>query len=154
MADPDTRKATGQRSFVTYRLARVQNRLNAQASGLLRAHSDLSLTEWRVISLANMLGETTATVMAREVDMDKGQISRAIKGLIEAGHLTAQSSERDARQSLLRLSASGAALHSKLISIMQQRQKDLVEDIDDSELQTFYAVLNKLEAKTSAHETQ
>lgn len=152
MHDSDPTFSKGQRSFVTYRIARVQNRLNAQASALLRAHCELSLTEWRVISLAHILGETTATAMAKEVEMDKGQISRAIKGLTAAGHLIASNNKKDARQSLLRLSDSGAALYERLISVMLKRQQDLTADIDDDELDAFYRVLNKLGAKTSMHE--
>lgn len=145
MSDSNLMENKGQRSFVSYKLARVQNRLNAQAAGLLRAHSELSLTEWRVISLASLLGETTATAMAREAEMDKGQISRAIKGLLSAGYLTSQNNARDARQSLLQLSKKGEAVYDRLINVMRQRQRDLTLGIEDAELEAFYRVLEKLE---------
>jgi DNA-binding MarR family transcriptional regulator len=137
---------------MTYRLARVQNKLNAQAASLLRANCDLSLTEWRVISLASLLGETTATTMAREVDMDKGQISRAIKRLLEAEHLISKHSQSDGRQSLLSLSESGKTLHARVIPVMMERQHGLVEGIDEADLLTFYKVLEILEDKVRPDE--
>ena len=152
MSDPTHGPSNGQRSFMTYRLARVQNKLNAQAASLLRANCDLSLTEWRVISLASLLGETTATTMAREVDMDKGQISRAIKRLLEAGHLISKHSQTDGRQSLLSLSESGKALHARVIPVMMDRQHGLVDGIDETDLLTFYKVLEILEDKTRPDE--
>lgn len=138
----------GLRSFLTFRLAQVQNRLNTQAGALLRAHCDLSLTEWRVISLANLLGATTATVMSREAQMDKGQVSRAVKQLIENGYLTSKSSENDARQSILSLSDSGAELHARLITVMRDRQMRLIQNISESDLRTFYKVLDTLAAQS------
>ena len=137
------------RSFVTYRIARVQNRLNAQAAGLLRMHSQLSLTEWRVISLSNLAGPATATALAREGQMDKGQISRAVKKLIESGYLRARIDQGDGRQTQLSLTDKGVAIHERLISIMRARQEHLVEDLSEAELETFFKVLESLETQCS-----
>lgn len=153
MSKTNSRFTRGLKSFVTYRLARVQNRLNAQAAALLRANCDLSLTEWRVISLVNLLDVTTATVMAREAEIDKGQISRAVKSLTDNGYLFAKDSDRDGRQTLLSLSPKGYAIHARLIEIMRGRQQRLIEDISENELEAFYKVLEKLDAKTGPVDT-
>ncbi|MEM1048374.1 MAG: MarR family transcriptional regulator [Pseudomonadota bacterium] len=143
---PTDRFAAGLTSFVTFRLARVQNRLNVQATATLSAHSDLSLTEWRMISLINASGETSAADLSRTAQMDKGQISRALKSLAAKGYIASRTSASDQRQSLLRLSAEGAAVHRRLVAIMRRRQERLTDTMSDAELATFYAALEKLEA--------
>ncbi len=141
---PD-RFAAGLTSFVTFRLARVQNKLNAQASAMLSAHSDLSLTEWRMISLINASGETSAAELSRTAQMDKGQISRALKSLTAKGCVATRTSASDQRQSLLSLSPAGIAIHRRLVAIMRRRQERLTQAMSDTELETLYAVLEKLE---------
>lgn len=143
---PTDRFAAGLPSFITFRLARVQNRLNVQASATLSAHSDLSLTEWRMISLIHASGETSAADLSRTAQMDKGQISRALKSLAAKGYIATRSSASDQRQSLLRLSGAGAILHRRLVAIMRRRQERLTSALSDVELAAFYAALEKLEA--------
>jgi DNA-binding MarR family transcriptional regulator len=138
----------GVRAFVTFRLARVQNQLNAQASNILRDLCDLSLTEWRVVSLVHALKETTATVISREAQMDKGQISRAVKSLVKNGYLNAATNERDSRLNILSLEQKGIEVFDKVVEVMKARQVRLTSEITADELDVFYSVLDKLEAQT------
>ena len=137
------------RSFVTYRMARAQAKLNAQASAVLRRVSDLSLTEWRVLSLVAVAQETTAAAIARDVQMDKAQISRAVKRLIAAGHLVSEMNDDDHRQSILRPTDSGAALFNRVVSVMQRRQEWLHEGIETDDLEVFASVLDRIEAASA-----
>jgi len=134
----------GLRSFITFKIARVQNRLNAQASALLRKHTELSLTEWRILSLVNTMKTTTASAISREAEMDKGQISRAVKQLIDRGFLSANAHVIDQRQTMLSLTDRGQSEVTENIKIMHARQKRLTQHIDDHELAAFYRVLDKL----------
>lgn len=135
----------GLTSFVTYRIARVQNRLNAQAAAILRKHTNLSLTEWRILSIVNLIGPTTASAISREVNMDKGQISRAVKPLASAGLLASVEHEHDHRQTILQLTPRGKSIVDANVQIMRERQAQLTHDIDDAELEAFYRVLDKLQ---------
>ena len=140
----NSRFREGLRSFVTYRIARVQNRLNAQAAAILRKHTELSLTEWRILSLVNLMGPTTASAISREVEMDKGQISRAVKPLIDRGLLDPAEHARDNRHPILRLSDVGAEIVRENSQVMRGRQERLTHNISDEELATLYELLDKL----------
>ncbi len=97
----------------------------ASAPVILRGVSDLSLTEWRILSMIRMQGETGAAQIARTGQMDKGRISRALKGLTQKGQDT----------------------HSRLTGIMRKRQTMLTQYLSDEELQQFFRTLSKPESR-------
>jgi len=134
------------RSVLTFRLARLNNHLNAQAISLLKKHSDLSLMQWRVISTTHMLGETTMTRLGKWSQVDKGQLSRTTKNLIEKKYLQAAVSENDARQQNLSLSKKGQSAYQQLLPIMRQRQESLVQGISKHDLLIFNQVIDQLNA--------
>lgn len=134
----------GLRSFVTFRMARAQNRLNAQATALLRQRTALSLTEWRILSIVNLTGSTTASNISREAHMDKGQISRAVKPMIDRGLLAQKTHHQDSRQTILSLTDAGQDIHDRTVGFMRERQTKLVADVSDEDLETFYRVLNSI----------
>lgn len=148
----DQRIASGQSfsdlsSFVTFRIARVQNSLNAQAISTLAAHSDLKLTEWRLLASVESLGSTNAAEIVRRTQIDKGQVSRGIKSLRAKGMLSVTGSETDHRQQTLSLSATGLEEFEKVVAVMRQRQEVLTQDITQEELEVLFSVLDRLETR-------
>lgn len=84
-------------SFVTFRLAKLQASLNAQATGLLKAKAGLSLVEWLLIQTLRMHESASLTELASIVQMDKGQMSRKIKAMVEKGLLRTETDKEDQR---------------------------------------------------------
>jgi DNA-binding MarR family transcriptional regulator/GNAT superfamily N-acetyltransferase len=86
------------------------NRFYTKQIGVLHEgllNSAFSLTEARVIYELAHGRETNATELAAELDLDAGYLSRILCRLHKAGVVEKQRSNRDARQSLLRLSDAG-----------------------------------------------
>jgi len=134
--------------FITFQLSRLQNALNSQASHILKIHSDLSLTEWRAISLINSKQSTTLAQLSRMGSLDKGQLSRAIKRLIGNGYVGSAGDPDDQRRSILTLSPKGQAIHTLLLPIMRQRQRALTSELSEEELDVFRKSVRKI--KTAA----
>ena len=134
--------------FLTYRLARLQSRLNAQAIRRLREKSDLSLTEWRILAMVAPQGETTLSMLVRDTQLDKGQLSRATKTLMTKGLLQSRVKADDHRQNLLTITKSGKETHDKIFPVMQARQSGLAAHLSKEELEGFLSVLTKLERAT------
>ncbi len=133
------------KSFVTYRLARLQSQLNAQAIRVLKRHSDLSLTEWRVLAVTAEQGVSTLSDLSRDTGMDKGQLSRAVTSLVRRSYLRSQMNKKDHRQYMLRFTEAGQALHARLLPIMRARQAHLTEKVSASDLETAMRVIDQLE---------
>ena len=131
--------------FLTYRLSRVQAKLNAQANALLQKHSGLTLSKWRILALIGAAGQTRLSELARIAALDKGLLSRNLKVMIEEGLVDAKQDDIDHRVQHLRLTEGGQKLFDLTLPKMRQRQSKLRETLDARELDALYSALDKLE---------
>lgn len=134
-------------SFVTFRIARVQNTLNAHAIATLAAQSDLTLTEWRMLASIESRKQTTAAEIVRHTQIDKAQVSRAIKSLRARNLIIASENLEDHRQQTLSLSDAGRSVFEKLVVVMRQRQAMLTQDIEEDEIKVLFSILERLAAR-------
>ena len=132
-------------SFVTFRLARTQNKLNAQASYFLKSLSDLTLVEWRIIQLLRLHEGATMSKLAREVQIDKGQLSRKISKMVDKGLITTEQDDTDHRKQKVHLTVEALTLSDRLMPVMKGRQDMLLAGITESELETFFKVLTVID---------
>lgn len=139
-------------SFLTFRMARTQNKLNAQITHYLKNAADVSLVDWRVLRLLDAMGDTTMSQLSRLLQMDKGQLSRKLRGLVERGLITSRIDEQDSRQQILRIDDAGRALVSELRPVVQRRQQMLVEGIPKADLEIFLDVLSKIDSASESRD--
>ena len=140
------------RQFLTYRLNRLQARLNAQAARYLMQHSGVTLSEWRVIALIGNQGETTLTEVSREGQLDKGLLSRTLKTLQRRGLVDGRQDDTDHRIQRIRLSRAGATLHAETLPRMRARQRYLKAALSPDELRALNKAIDKLEVAAEATE--
>lgn len=95
--------------MVTYRLSRLNAQLSAQATKFLKKSSGLTLTQWRVLVILDTNGETLPSEIVRKIDLDKGQLSRTIKGMVSGGLIDSRISESDGRSHVLSMTNRGAS---------------------------------------------
>ncbi|MEM7299538.1 MAG: MarR family winged helix-turn-helix transcriptional regulator [Pseudomonadota bacterium] len=133
-------------SFVTFRLARLQSGLNAQATAILKSQAGLSIVEWRLIQTLRMFKDASPTEIAAHVQIDKGQLSRKIKSMVSKGLLTVEIDKKDQRQQHLRLTEDAERLSQRMMPKMEARQNLLLVDVSGEDLAIFYSVVDKIEA--------
>ncbi len=131
--------------FLTFRLSRVQAKLNAQANALLGHHSGLTLSKWRILALVGAAGETRLSDLARIAALDKGLLSRNLKIMVEDGLVASKQDDVDHRVQHLTLTESGQELFEHTLPQMRLRQKKLRETLTPTEIGTLYSALDKLE---------
>lgn len=144
--DPKPRDFNSLTSFLTYRLSRLQNQLNAQAIHVLHAHSDVSLTEWRILLTIHQTGPKTLSELVDLIGMDKGQLSRGIKLLLSKDYLLSVKVEGDLRSQSLSIPPLGQKVVDEVYPVMQRRQAQLSTSLSDEELALFFAIIDRLEA--------
>jgi len=133
-------------TILTFRLARLQARLNVQAADLLRRHGGMALTHWRILLL---LYDGLARTQKEMVDMtglDKGQVSRIVDKLIADDLVTSESDKTDKRVHNLRLTPAAQKILRRVIPIMRQRQAYLESGFDENELAQLFGFLDRLDA--------
>jgi len=133
------------RRFVTYRISRVQAKLNAQASRILRETSGITLAQWRVIALIGAAGQTQSSKLSKDAALDKGLLSRNLKTLIEQGVVASRMDAEDHRVHILSLTSKGRAIFEKTLPVTRKRQAKLREGLTDEDLRVFHKVLDHLE---------
>ncbi len=131
--------------FLTYRLSRVQAKLNAQANALLQQYAGLTLSRWRILALVGAAGQTRLSELSRIAALDKGLLSRNLKVMIAEGFISAKQDDYDHRVQHLSLTPKGIALFDHTLPKMRARQAKLRETLDPDELRAVYSALDKLE---------
>lgn len=140
-------------SLVTYRLSRLQARLNAQAQKLLEEHAGLSLSEWRVAVVLREAGEMSSADLVRLTQYDKAQISRTVrklrgKGLVVDGNATA-----DLRVTRIKLTPAGTGVIEKALPVMRDRQGALMAGLTPKEQRALFDTLDKISDNIDRAET-
>ncbi|MEM6618006.1 MAG: MarR family transcriptional regulator [Pseudomonadota bacterium] len=131
---------------LTFRLARLQNRLNAQAAAVLGGLGGPSLTQWRLLTAIHTLGETTLSEIVRELRFDKGQVSRALTAMMGRGWVLARPDPDDQRRQILALTSAGITEHTRLLGPMRARQAALAKSLSGPEQAGLLAGISAIEA--------
>ena len=132
---------------LTYRLARLQSQLSAQATDILKQHTKISLSEWRVLALLTDPTITFQKDVLKAMGLDKAQISRTLKRLSEKKLIILTSDKQDQRNRLVTITDEGKALVQKMVPIMLKRQAHLQSDFNETELINLFSYIEILEKK-------
>ena len=98
---------------LTWRIHQVHSKLNVHASKFLEKVSGIALAQWRIMLAIGPEGSTTHSEICRYIAVDKGQLSRSLKGMIEDDLVETKSDDRDQRQQLVSLTRRAAASSGK-----------------------------------------
>lgn len=134
------------KELVTFRLVRLNAKLSAQSTRILRESANLTPAQWRVMFIIHDHGQMSAAQIVRLIGMDKGQLSRTIRSMTERGMLKSVPSDGDNRTFDLRLTDAGRAVFEQAQPHMRKRQSKLMGALSEEERRTLFAMFDKLEA--------
>ena len=119
---------------MTYRL-NVLSKLNDMLSQELYLQgTGLSLPEARCLAaVGSVPGDLTVNEVAFETNLDKAQVSRTVKLLVERGLMDKRPSAEDGRCVRLQLTPQGRASWEKVMTLIRQRNLDLMECLSEQE---------------------
>lgn len=100
---------------------------------------DLVELDRRILFLLHNVGPRVPAEISSGVGVDKAQVSRSVKRLLEIKMV-----EREQLRSPLRLTRKGANHSERLLRLAELRNRELTFDIGDQELSTFFTVIEKL----------
>ena len=129
---------------LTFKIARFAA-VNAYDGGhMFRAAFQLTLNEFHLLGLVGAHRLVTFAWIAKRLYMDKGRLSRLVRAIQERGLISAEPNEEDARQLDLSLTEAGMKLHERILSSIQSTNDEVVEPLSESEVATFFALLDRL----------
>lgn len=130
-----------------YTPALVTFLVNKMSTGSTQIYSelfDISVTEWRIVSLLAVEQPIVAKRVTEVIGLDKATVSRSINRLVKEGYLSLNTDENDRRATFIQLSEKGIDLHNQVIEIALDREQKLLEPLTEEEIEYFISILNKL----------
>lgn len=136
--------------LLTYRLLRLSNTLGLYSSRRYRKLFDVTLPEWRVLSIVALLETTSARDISRALATDKAWVGLTVQKLEKRGFLERTSDRKDGRRTLVSLTRRGKDVHDSIMVSARKRQRRLLGTMNDAEAKTLIACLERLQAEADA----
>jgi DNA-binding MarR family transcriptional regulator len=133
--------------LLTSRVLRLSNTLGLYASRRYRDEFEMTLPEWRVLSIVAASEPTTAREISRSLATDKGWVGLSAESLKRRGYVTGSPDKRDGRRILLRLTEAGRKKHDEILAVSQWRQRRLLASLPDGAADVLVECLDRLQAE-------
>lgn len=130
--------------FVPYRLALLSNTVSMSIAHAFDRDFSLSIAEWRVIAVLARSPDLSAMEVAEQTALDKVGVSRVV-GRLTAARLLVRSLHRgDRRRSVLRLSARGMSVYTRVAPRALRYEQKLLAALSATERRTLDRLISRL----------
>jgi DNA-binding MarR family transcriptional regulator len=130
--------------FIPYRLSVLTNIVSMSISQAYAREFALSIPEWRVIAVLARFPNVSAIEVAERSAMDKVAVSRAVQRLLSSGRLLRGYDKGDRRRSILRLSAAGRAVYTRVAPVALNYEKQLLDALSASDRRALDRLIGRL----------
>jgi DNA-binding MarR family transcriptional regulator len=137
-------------AMLSSRLMVLANLLKRGAIIRYKRLAGLSSVEFGLVASLGRRPPMSVVRLAEAVGQDKGQISRALAGLVSRRLVTRAINPRDNREVLVSLTRSGLAAHDAIVAGALERNQRLLEQLDPAEVATLLAHIDRLTRKAEA----
>jgi DNA-binding MarR family transcriptional regulator len=110
----------------------------------------LSSVEFGLVASLGRRPPMSVARLADAVGMDKGQISRALAGLVSRKLVARSGNPRDNREVLVCLTRAGLAAHDAIVAGAQERMERLLDGLSEREAAMLLDHIDRLTAKAEA----
>ena len=114
-----------------------------------RREFQLSEIEWRIMTQLDEHRRLSLNGMAERLVQDRGQLSRAVKGMVERGLLT-RTRKPGGPEVEIALAPAGLVLYEKMVIHAIERDEFLTQGLDPSEVAVVREVMNKMIVRAEA----
>ena len=136
--------------MMSSRLMVLANLLKRGAILRYKRLTGLSSVEFGLVASLGRRPPMSVIRLAEAVGMDKGQISRALAGLMSRKLVAKAVNPRDNREVLVSLTRSGLAAHDAIVAGAQERNQRLLEQLDSGDVAMLLEHIDRLTRKAEA----
>lgn len=137
-------KVRAMSDVVAFRLALLVAAHERDGSYWLKKEFELTLIEWRVLGLSKEFEPIIFKDIRLMLNIDKGQLSRAVKHLVSRDILFTNISKKDARLVEIHTTSKGKKLHDEVLKFSILRNELIVKNLTKLECQEFFRLLEKI----------
>jgi DNA-binding MarR family transcriptional regulator len=131
-------------AMLSSRLMVLANLLKRGAILRHKRLTGLSSVEFGLVASLGRRPAMSVARLAEAVGQDKGQISRALAGLVSRKLIAKTANPNDSREVLVSLTKAGHAAHDAIVAGAQERNRRLLEHLSDDELRTLLRQIDHL----------
>jgi DNA-binding MarR family transcriptional regulator len=132
--------------YFPLRMALLSQRLTRAVATVYADRFQLSAPEWRMMAVPGQEGAMSTGELVQRTEMDKVRVSRAVLRLLAGGYITERRDSMDRRRTIVELSASGRAIHTRIVPLVLAAEADALADLSTEEREMFQRLIDKLEA--------
>ena len=151
---PDIKQADAELAPITAmmssRLMVLANLLKRGAILRYKRLAGLSSVEFGLVASLGRRPPMSVVRLAEAVGQDKGQISRALAGLVSRKLVARAVNPRDNREVLVCLTRSGLAAHDAIVAGALERNQRLLEQLDPADVAMLLGHIERLTRKAEA----
>ena len=137
-------------AMMSSRLMVLANLLKRGAILRYRRLAGLSSVEFGLVASLGSRPPMSVVRLAEAVGQDKGQISRALAGLVFRKLVARAVNPRDNREVLVSLTRSGLAAHDAIVAGALERNQGLLEQLGKEEVDMLLGHIDRLTRKAEA----
>ena len=131
-------------AMMSSRLMVLANLLRRGAVLRYKRMAGLSSVEFGLVASLGRRPPMSVATLAEAVGMDKGQISRALAGLVSRKLVSRAVNPRDSREVLVGLSRAGLVAHETIVAGALERNRHLLEPFSEDEVAALLAQIDRL----------
>jgi len=131
-------------TLLSSRLLVLANLLRRGAILRYKRLTGLSSVEFALVASLGRRPPMSVARLAEAVGMDKGQISRALAGLVSRKLVARATNPRDSREVLVRLTRSGLTAHDAIVAGGLERNERLLQGMSAAEVAMLLAQIDRL----------
>lgn len=133
--------------LLTYRLLRLSNTLGLYSNRRYRKQFNVTLPEWRVLSIIALHEITTARDISRALATDKAWVGLSVEKLEHHGLVQRSTDKLDMRRTLVSLTKPGKEVHDAIMANARRRQKRLLGALPPGTAETLIVCLDRLQTE-------
>jgi len=133
--------------FVPYRLSVLTNIVSMSIAQAYAREFSLSIPEWRVIAVLARYPDLSAVQVAERCAMDKVAVSRSVQSLLASRRVLRGYDKGDRRRSILRLSAAGRSIYTRVAPVALRYEKQLLDALSASDRRALDRLIDRLIAR-------
>jgi DNA-binding MarR family transcriptional regulator len=137
-------------ALLSSRLMVLANLLKRGAIIRYKRLAGLSSVEFGLVASLGRRPPLSVARLADAVGMDKGQISRALAGLVSRKLVARSGNPRDNREVLVCLTRAGIAAHDAIVAGAQERTQRLLEGLSEDDVTMLLDHIDRLTVKAEA----
>ncbi len=137
-------------SFLPYQLSVIASRVSRGLARLYAVRFDLTVPEWRIMTVLGRFPGVSANEVCELTAMDKVRVSRGVARLLQFERIRRDSDPSDRRRSKLYLSDTGREVYDRIVPVAHAYQDKLMADLDSAEMRTLETLLGKIESGVAA----